>query len=336
MENIENKEDSNWALHAIIFKKDKWNLENAKNEVEKFMNPNKHFYRETKLSFRFRNIPKTKFKLFKTKKLKNGITLIFGELKDEHKHLKGSGIRDLINKPINMIKDFFSPKKFYNNKTTKMLSQYGNVDIKELTIARTPIMDIINKSLNIISLGKWDKLLKDNGYDKLFHLALIANIGSNKNLIIEKNEVINVSTDYKTNKDTEFFKLYLNNKKFSINHMLDNTRKRIGDNKFFLYDGLKNNCQVFCKECLITENLYTKQAENFLFQSMENIIKNISPSTYKIMNFTTNTGGLVNKMLGKAKIINKTKNKKIIDDLYNEFILLNDKYVKLTGKNLII
>ena len=70
-------------LHAVIISKDKYNLANAKREAKKFISDNKKYYRETTESYRFRNIPKTKFnyKTFITKKLNNGVSLVYGMLK---------------------------------------------------------------------------------------------------------------------------------------------------------------------------------------------------------------------------------------------------------------
>jgi hypothetical protein len=67
-------------LHAIIIKKPV-KLAKAKQEASKIINDkNKTFYRETQQSYRFRNIPKTKFKKdsFRTKVINNKLSLVFG------------------------------------------------------------------------------------------------------------------------------------------------------------------------------------------------------------------------------------------------------------------
>ena len=77
------KPDSDYPLHAVIFKKP-YNLDTAKQEAKNIIkDKKKNFYRETKTSYRFRAIPKTKFekKSFRTKKINNNISLIFGKLK---------------------------------------------------------------------------------------------------------------------------------------------------------------------------------------------------------------------------------------------------------------
>lgn len=291
-----------WALHAVIFKKP-YDIEKAKEEAKEFIKDGKkQFYRETVKSYRFRNIAKSKFIKghFKTKKINKEISLIFGQLKEEHNHLEGAGIKDFIYKPIRKIKEYFKPRQGYNNTTTKNLKLFGDLPIKSLQIVRTPIMNVIDKVLNIVSLGKWSQLKKEYSFDKLFHLALIANVG-NKNLVIEKNEVINVSTSYKMSKDSEVMEVPLNGKNFTTNEMLKKTLERIGAERFYLYDGFKFNCQVFCKDCLESEGLYSEQAKDFLFQDLEELAKKMPAFSKKIMNITTDLGASVNKITGQAK-----------------------------------
>lgn len=296
---MENKEKDYWALHAVIIKKP-YDLDKAKEIVEEYIKDGKkHYYRETAKSYRFRNIPKTKFikKSFRTKKINPNISLIFGKLKEEFDHLEGAGIGEIIEKPLKKIKEYFSPKKGYNKTSTKNLSLYGDLKINSLQIARTPIMNAIDKALNVLSFGKWDDLKKEYNYDKLFHLALIANVGS-KNLVIEKNETININTSYKVSKDTEIMDVPLDDKNFTSNEMLNKTLERIGPERFFLYDGFKYNCQVFVRDCLESEGLYGQREKDFLFQDLEELSKKVPSLTKKIMRLATDAGATVNKITG--------------------------------------
>jgi hypothetical protein len=72
---------SKLTLHAVIIKKP-FNLNEAKAIARDVMNSKKDkFMRETSTSYRFRNIPKTKFSSFITKKINPNLSLIFGQLK---------------------------------------------------------------------------------------------------------------------------------------------------------------------------------------------------------------------------------------------------------------
>jgi hypothetical protein len=68
-------------LHAVVIRKP-ISIEKAKQIASEYINSKKKsFYRETNSSYRFRNIPKQKFKSFRSKKINKDITLIYGEPK---------------------------------------------------------------------------------------------------------------------------------------------------------------------------------------------------------------------------------------------------------------
>ena len=70
-----------YELHAVIISRN-IPLEEAKQIAADFIPPSRHYYRTTLNSYRFRNIPKTKFDkgTFRSKKLNDNITLIYGNI----------------------------------------------------------------------------------------------------------------------------------------------------------------------------------------------------------------------------------------------------------------
>jgi hypothetical protein len=86
----------------------------------------------------------------------------------------------------------------------------------------------------------------------------------------------------------------------TINELLEKARNSVGDDKYFLYDGLSNNCQWYIRYILESNGLYTEQAKSFLFQSMDEVKKEIQPYVGKIMNAVTNTGTIFAQLLGKG------------------------------------
>jgi hypothetical protein len=206
---------------------------------------------------------------------------------------KGGGLFD-------DIKNKFIVQKKYNNKSTKTLKDFGNGKIIGLKIMRTPIMGILNTVLNGISFGQWGKALKSNNIDTLFHLALIADTDAGRQIVIEKNEQINISTSYNVNEKSESQIINLNGLIITVNEMLEKARQSVGDDKYFLYDGLSNNCQWYIRYILESNGLYSEQAKSFLFQSLDEIKKDIQPYVGKVMNAVTDTGAIVSQLLGKG------------------------------------
>ena len=230
-----------------------------------------------------------------------------GELKKEKRKrkVKGAGLFD-------DIKNKFIIQKKYNNKSTKTLKDFGNNKIIGLKIMRTPIMGVLNTVLNGITFGQWGKSLKKNNFDTLFHLALIADTDGGRQIVIEKNEQINISTSYNVTDKSESQIVNLNGLNITVNELLEKARNAVGDDKYFLYDGLSNNCQWYIRYILENNGLYSEQAKTFLFQSMEEIKKDLQPYVGKIMNAVTNTGTIVAQLLGKGLTIHSIKIKKEI------------------------
>jgi hypothetical protein len=95
----------NYALHAVIVKKPV-KLERAQEIAHNFIDKSKKYYRETKSSYRFRNIPKQLFipKSYRTKKVNKQISLIYGELKDSR--IQGGSLKDLWNSVKDKVRQF--------------------------------------------------------------------------------------------------------------------------------------------------------------------------------------------------------------------------------------
>jgi len=244
------------------------------------------------------------------------------------------------------LKQFFSPRlDDYNNNTKKMISKYGNNRIIEINIYRTPLYSIINKFINTLSLGGWNDLQKKYGFDTFYHLGVVLTLENNKNIIVEKLDVISISDSYKTNSTTQIKKVsnYTPNTE-NLNTFLSSARSGLNNDKlWFGYDPLTNNCQYFIKYLLEYNNLYDEELNNFIFQDISDLVKDFKSTksgyiTSKIMKFTTDLSATFNKLLGRGIPIlfnNLTKS-----DLYKiikiyDLSKLIKNYRKLSKKELI-
>lgn len=240
---------------------------------------------------------------------KDGKDINFVLEKFKEDKLEGAGIgsffRDKFSRYIEQpLKNIVSNKYKFNNTSSKTINEYGDNEIVELKIMRTPINSMIDKALNFLSFNKWDSLKKKYGFDQLFHLSLVATVkdGDNlKNIIMEKNEVVNVSTDYRTSPKTQLFNLPKINKKITVRQLLENARQKVGDNLFFLYDAFTNNCQFFIKYLLESSGLMTPEAQNFLFQDISELVKELPSYLPKVARSVTDLGGIVSRLRGDGK-----------------------------------
>lgn len=306
-------EDRSWGLHAVIIKKSV-PLEDAVAMAKDIIKKSDFKKRETKASYRFRAIPKTKFnpKMFRSKKVNKDITLVFGELKPEYATLSGRGffdyfkkgyeyVKEKVGNVVESAKDFFSPRlDDYNNKTKEMLKQFGGDVITKATIYRKPVDKWIPQVLNAVSLGKWNQAVKKSGYDKFFHLSLIV-VCKNEPLNVEKLDVVSIKAKDVPSGDTvETQEVPLQNKSFTLFQMLEKARADVGDKAFFEYNSFENNCQSFVSYLLKGQGLYTEEAKAFVYQPIQQIVDEMPDYVKKFQKGLTDISATFNKISGQG------------------------------------
>lgn len=223
---------------------------------------------------------------------------------------KQKGGKSIVETVKDKIKDvlFFPPNQL-PAPSRKVFNKFKGLFVEKITIRREPISSYIDKALNVLSLGKWSKVKEDAGYDKMFHLSMVVKLrGIDKPISIEKIARVNINEDAdKTLTDKEKVELFpLTNYKatlkdgiITLDEMLENTRKKIGDHEFFQYNALEGiNCQNFIKNILSANNLLTPQAEKFLFQPMEDILKGLPWYIPKISQALTDARGKLEQIQG--------------------------------------
>lgn len=218
----------------------------------------------------------------------------------------GKSVFEIIKDPIGHFNEAFReiPSKL-NNISTETLQKYGNEPIRSLTVIRAPLKEHWSQILNYISLGKFNELKKKYGYDKLFHLSLVAHVS--EPIIIEKNEVIHIAP-LKTkqfDKGTEHYNIHLSHQ-MTLNEMIDKTRNLMGNDKFYDYDAFRgNNCQDFIRSILLANNLLSNEANKFIYQDISKITQELEkskkssfvPETIKKI---TRLGSALSRMIGKG------------------------------------
>jgi hypothetical protein len=218
--------------------------------------------------------------------------------------VEGEGIiGDVASAVAKKVKSVFTPRlDSYTNASQKIIKKYGDQEITAIQIKRTPIAKVLDTVLNLISLGKWQSAKKEQKVDELFHLALIVTIGG-KQIVVEKNASIDLSTSFKTTADTQVLAIPLSGRPFTLNEMLEKARKKVGDQRYFSYDPFTNNCQFFIKYLLEAVRLYTPAAKTFLFQDLTKIVEKLPSYVTKVAKTVTTTGALVDKWRGKGDLL---------------------------------
>ena len=242
---------------------------------------------------------------------------IKAEIKSFKKHPKITGLKkkelqEILDKLRNENKNenveggaLVNVKLDYREEAKKMLYAHGTKIIKSMEAVRTPIMDVINKTLNVLSFGMLNKLKSKYGYDKLFHLSIIVVLEDDTKLVIEKLEKISISkftnSVIKSNSETQ--KVDMKLKRISLFDLLNNARRKLGDRRFFEYDGSglsgkTNNCQDFIINLLRYSNLEDTEIYKFVKQELDELLQKLPRYVHHIAKGTTNLANKATQLLG--------------------------------------
>jgi hypothetical protein len=188
----------------------------------------------------------------------------------------------------------------YKKISNKNIKLYQNRKIVSLMVVRRPIQFYVQNFIKLVS----SKPI----HDELYHLYIVVNLGSEDvgytdsvNLKIEKNEDINISSDFSFNKFDEYMNVDVKNRNLTVNEMLNRTLNRIGKYNMFDYDAIDRNCQIFVKNVLESNNMLNQKLYNFIMQDLTGLINNtIHKLTYGITSFKNH----LNQLLGQGESIN--------------------------------
>jgi hypothetical protein len=172
----------------------------------------------------------------------------------------------------------------YNKKSKRLLDLYGDYKLTHIYLVRQPFSKFITFLLNIFTLYNYEKLINESQdnfpYHTLFIFEITLKYGMKKMILLEKNNCINISENFLINSRQEIKHLKIKKHNLTINSILNETHKRLGNEKFFNWHIYKNNCQEFTKEILKTIGNYTRTNKEFIFRNK--LIKLIIPSEFTI------------------------------------------------------
>jgi hypothetical protein len=157
----------------------------------------------------------------------------------------------------------------------------SRIDVHRVPLRASPVISAIKKS----GLLGWDWSKVE--HDKLFHLYIVVSFrgGNKKPLVVEKNNVINITKTIPNNKGRGDEMMTVgdvpDNLKFG--DFLDNTEAAMGNYKYFSYHAFNNNCQVYIKKLLRSNGFGTDKTISFIMQTVKEIAGGTQQGLLKVM-----------------------------------------------------
>ena len=167
----------------------------------------------------------------------------------------------------------------------KLIEQVGAEKVEKLTLFRYPIQ--------ISKFAKFIGALRSTPYDDLCHIGVVIN----GKYLTEKDAVLNFQRSGVPSQSTDTMDVLLGTRNITINDLLENTRKKMGDQRFTEYRSLSWNCQDYLQNMLEANGLSTAETTKFIKQDLEQVVKNLPSYTNAISNFFTGAKAVVNRLV---------------------------------------
>ncbi|MBS1735274.1 MAG: hypothetical protein JSS98_01560 [Bacteroidetes bacterium] len=210
----------------------------------------------------------------------------------------GSMFSDFLTGTFDRLKGYYKGFRLdFPPKERAFLKLYGQYEITQITICRSPIHQALDSVLNILSLGKWDDLKTQYNFDKMFHLFLVIRLSNQHAVRLEKNEVVRIANTFKLDNDTEFDEIHLHGKKITLDELLRNTINAVGSKQFFIYSPWNENCQRFILDILHSNGLLDEQSKQFIYQDLTELIQELPAVTKVIGQKVTDTAHALNLLV---------------------------------------
>lgn len=148
-----------------------------------------------------------------------------------------------------------------------LLIKEGNQNITKISICRKPVQSIIQKALNVLTFGMFKKNIEKLGYDTVYHLYMTVFLENGKIYSLEKNQRVNVVSDYISGGECEIITI----KKNLNNFILDAEKLKIAG--FYRYDAFKDNCQKWIKDILNANEITS--LDKFILQDVGDLVPSL-------------------------------------------------------------
>ena len=173
---------------------------------------------------------------------------------------EGEGLGDIIKR----VRDIWGGvRKIASPAVRRFTEQNGDAKITSIVVCRKPIVPAIERLASVVSGGRWDTNKKNLQYDSMFHLFLVMSLDNGRTIKLEKNHVVEISTNTATGQDVVNAPAP---RSITWRDMLAAAERAAGGaEKLWVYDAVTQNCQWFAKwqlECRAGEVRHAERCQS--------------------------------------------------------------------------
>lgn len=205
--------------------------------------------------------------------------------KTTKKTTKGKGVIKDVARAIK--NTFFFPATRLPGNSQAVYNKHKDAVILGITIFRRPVMNVLERALNFMSMGIWEKKKKELGYDKLFHLGMVLNTDEGK-ITVEKIERVRIAEGGVSGGEMVTVPY---DKAATLAEFLKKGLDRMGEHRFYQYNGFENNCQDFILNLLAANGVLSTSAREFIKQDVESIARAMPGFIRKVSQAVTDANG---------------------------------------------
>lgn len=205
------------------------------------------------------------------------------------------GLKAVKDKVVDIAQKVVKGRDGYSPSVTAIIEKFADQEVKSIELHRRVLPTVYTGLLNVLTLGEFNKRIKDQPKDKLFHISMWVKLANGKTVLVEKNEVINMKVNPKKEKEEEVQPAGAVPSVFTFGEMLDKTQKEMGG-KYFTYSARDNNCGNYIEAVLKANGMNTKETNDFIGQDAKAILKGY-PRIAKALNAITDIAGRANVVM---------------------------------------
>ena len=201
------------------------------------------------------------------------------------------------------------PRKTATARFNRFMEETSGRKVVKVELGRKPIVPLVQRAMDALSLGRFSKKQKELDYDAVYHQFLIVTLDDGRKIKIEKNEIVEQKPAKESDYKNKVWDIPLQGKDLTIKDMVANASAG-QEQAFWQYSGSKDNCQKFSRDIIERNGLMPHNEKEFATQDAKALTDSLPAATHAIPNLVTGIAATADRLYhgdGLQKRLKKIK-----------------------------